>query len=46
LRQIGGVRILKRGDGALVALFENRYRLQRLEVDEPKLKLETILADI
>ena len=46
LRQIGGVRILKRGDGALVALFENRYRLQRLEVDEPKLKLEHILADI
>ena len=46
LRQIGGVRILKRGDGALVALFENRYRLQRLEVDEPKLTLEHILADI
>ncbi len=46
LRQIGGVRILKRGDGALVALFENRYRLQRLETDEPKLKLEHILADI
>jgi len=46
LRQIGGVRILKRGDDALVALFENRYRLQRLEVDEPKLKLEHILADI
>ena len=33
-------------DGALVALFENRYRLQRLETDEPKLKLEHILADI
>ncbi|MFM8779401.1 MAG: peptide chain release factor 3, partial [Acidimicrobiaceae bacterium] len=46
LRQIGGVRILKRGDGALVALFENRYRLQRLETDEPKLKLDHILADI
>jgi len=26
LRQIGGIRILTRGDGALVALFENRYR--------------------
>ena len=31
LRRIGGIRILTRGDGALVALFENRYRLQRLE---------------
>ena len=31
LRQIGGIRILTRGDGALVALFENQYRLQRLD---------------
>ncbi|MEY4173461.1 MAG: peptide chain release factor 3 [Actinomycetota bacterium] len=45
LRQIGGIRILTRGDGALVALFENRYRLQRLMSDEPELTLQPILAD-
>ena len=45
LRQIGGIRILTRGDGSLVALFENRYRLQRLMSDEPELTLEPIIAD-
>ena len=45
LRQIGGIRILSRGDGALVALFENRYRLQRLLNDEPELTLAPLLAD-
>ena len=45
LREIGGVRILRRGDHALVALFENRYRLQRLEADEPELTLQPIIAD-
>jgi peptide chain release factor 3 len=45
LRQIGGIRILTRGDGALCALFENRYRLQRLIGDEPELRLEPIIAD-
>ena len=44
LRRIGGIRILTRGDGALVALFENRYRLQRLESDEPELTLDPIIA--
>ncbi len=44
LRQIGGIRILTRGDGALVALFENKYRLQRLMSDEPELTLEPIIA--
>ena len=44
LRRIGGIRILTRGDGALVALFENRYRLQRLENDEPELTLLPIVA--
>ena len=46
LRQIGGIRILTRGDGALVALFENRYRLQRLMSDEPELTLEPIIAEV
>jgi peptide chain release factor 3 len=44
LREIGGIRILHRSDGALMALFENRYRLQRLESDEPELTLEPIVA--
>jgi peptide chain release factor 3 len=40
LREIGGIRILRRGsDSAMVALFENRYRLQRLLADEPELTL-------
>ena len=35
-----------RGNGSwLVALFENRYRLQRLMSDEPELTLEPIIAD-
>lgn len=42
LREIGGIRILCRSDGRLVALFESRYRLQRLENDEPDLVLEPI----
>ena len=44
LRDIGGIRILRRSDGALVALFENRYRLARLEQDEPELTLEPLVA--
>ena len=44
LRDIGGIRILRRSDGELVALFENRYRLARLEQDEPELTLEPLVA--
>ena len=44
LREIGGIRVLERGDGHLVALFESRYRLQRIEGDEPDLMLAPILA--
>ncbi|MGA1554520.1 MAG: peptide chain release factor 3 [Ilumatobacteraceae bacterium] len=44
LREIGGIRVMERGDGRLVALFESRYRLQRLEADEPELVLEHIIA--
>ena len=42
LRQIGGIRILQRADGTMVALFENIYRLQRLLNDEPKLTLTSL----
>jgi peptide chain release factor 3 len=44
LRTIGGIRILVRGDGTMVALFENRYRLQRLLADEPELTLAPLAA--
>ena len=44
LREIGGIRIMLRGEGELVALFESKYRLQRIEGDEPDLVLEHILA--
>ena len=44
LREIGGIRVLERGDGHLVALFESKYRLQRIEGDEPDLMLDHILA--
>ena len=44
LREIGGIRILRRSDDALVALFQSRYRLQRLEADEPGLTLTPIIA--
>ncbi|PIE31745.1 MAG: peptide chain release factor 3 [Ilumatobacter coccineus] len=45
LREIGGIRIMERGDGRLVALFESRYRLQRIESDEPELTLDPIVAE-
>jgi peptide chain release factor 3 len=46
LRTIGGIRILTRGnDGATVALFENKYRLQRLLADEPELTLTSLSID-
>ncbi len=45
LRTIGGIRILRRGDGATVALFENKYRLQRLLADEPELVLAPLNAE-
>ena len=45
LREIGGIRILCRADGSLVALFENIYRLQRLLNDEPKLTLSSLSVE-
>ena len=42
LRRIGGIRILHRSDGSMVALFENVYRLQRLVNDEPELTLTSL----
>jgi hypothetical protein len=44
LRDIGGLRVMRRSYGELVALFENRYGRARLEVDEPELVLEPLVA--
>ena len=44
LREKVGVRILSRIDGRLVALFENKYALERIEQNEPDLTLEHIIA--
>jgi len=44
LREVGGIRVLRRGDGALVALFESVYRLRRLEADRPELTLLPLLT--
>jgi peptide chain release factor 3 len=42
LRSIGGIRIMERSDGVMVALFESQYRLARLLADEPELTLTPI----
>jgi peptide chain release factor 3 len=44
LREKPGVRILARLDGRLVALFENKYALARIEQNEPELTLDHIIA--
>ena len=44
LREKAGVRILARFAVTLVALFENKYALQRIEQNEPELTLEPIIA--
>ncbi len=43
LREIGGIRLVERADGTLLALFENRYRLERLQRDHPQLTLRPIV---
>ncbi|MEZ5321306.1 MAG: hypothetical protein R2698_04375 [Microthrixaceae bacterium] len=37
--------MLERSDGALLALFESTYWLDRLAADEPDLVLEKLVAD-
>ena len=44
MREKVGVRILSRLDGHLVALFENKYALARIEQNEPELRLDHIIA--
>jgi peptide chain release factor 3 len=45
LRTMSGVRVLERGDGALLALFESPYWLARLEADHPELRLDRLVAE-
>ena len=44
LRQKPGVRSRARFSGDLVALFENKNALQRIEQNEPELRLDPIVA--
>jgi peptide chain release factor 3 len=45
LRAMQGVDVLERSDGALLALFESPYWLERLEKDQPELTLERLVAE-
>ncbi|MEO7555588.1 MAG: peptide chain release factor 3, partial [Acidimicrobiales bacterium] len=45
LRAMTGVRVLERGDGALLALFESPYWLARVESDQPDLRLDRLVAE-
>ncbi len=45
LRAMSGVRVLGRSDGSLLALFESPYWLQRIEVEQPELRLDRLLAE-
>jgi len=45
LRSMTGVRVLLRGDGALLALFESPYWLARVESDQPDLRLDRLVAE-
>ncbi len=45
LRAMTGVEVLARRDGTLLALFESRYWLDRLEREEPDLVLDRLVAE-
>jgi len=45
LRAMTGVTVLERGDGALLALFESPYWLQRVEGEQPELTLDRLVAE-
>jgi peptide chain release factor 3 len=45
LRGMTGVRVLERSDGALLALFESTYWLQRIVSDHPEWTLEPLVAE-
>ncbi len=45
LRSMRGVNVFDRSDGALIALFESSYWLDRVIADEPELTLERLVAE-
>jgi peptide chain release factor 3 len=45
LRAMQGVDVLSRSDGALLAVFESVYWLERLEAEHPELTLDRLVAE-
>ena len=45
LRRLPGATVLARSDGALLALFENEFYLQRIQNEKDHLTLERVLAE-
>ncbi len=45
LRAMSGVTVLARADGTLLALFESPYWLDRVETEQPDLRLERLVAE-
>ena len=46
LRGLTGVRVVNRSDGSLVALFESKYRMDRLITDHPDWQLARMIAGL
>jgi peptide chain release factor 3 len=44
LRGLGGVDVLSRGDGTLLAVFQSPYWLERVASDHPEWTLEQIVT--
>ena len=44
LRGMRGVQVMSRADGTLLALFESKYWLERLQGDQPELVLEPLVG--
>jgi peptide chain release factor 3 len=45
LRAMSGVDVLERADGSMLALFESKYWVERLEHEQPELCLERLVAE-
>lgn len=45
LSQMQGVKVVERSDGDVLALFESAYWVERLERDQPELRLDRMVAE-
>jgi peptide chain release factor 3 len=45
LKGMRGVRVMSRADGTILALFESQYWVERLEQEQPELRLERLVAE-